>query len=240
MDLLLNTRSSEPELMDDLACDGPVVNQTLREIDFINQSLGGNALSLRALEQVLRKFDRRSLKIVDIGCGSGDLLARFSDRCEKSSREMTGTGIDANPYIITHARDHCKSYANLDFKALDVFSEAFKEIHCDVMHASLFLHHFTKEQLIELFGKVKTQAKYFIINDLHRHPLAYWSIKGLTALLSKSEMVRYDACLSVKRGFQRKEWEEIFVAAGVHQYQISWKWAFRWQIIIDFNPHRNG
>jgi hypothetical protein len=36
------------------------------------------------------------------------------------------------------------------------------------------------------------------------------------------------------RGFRRKEWIRIFETAGIKNYQIRWKWAFRWQIIIKF------
>ena len=47
-------------------------------------------------------------------------------------------------------------------------------------------------------------------------------------------MVQNDSTLSVKRGFRRNEWIKILKAADIHDFDISWKWAFRWQIIIKF------
>jgi hypothetical protein len=71
-----------------------------------------------------------------------------------------------------------------------------------------------------------------VINDLHRHPLAYFSIKWLTRWFSKSPMVQHDAALSVLRSFKRRDWNSIFAQAGLDQVTIHWRWAFRWQICV--------
>jgi hypothetical protein len=70
----------------------------------------------------------------------------------------------------------------------------------------------------------------FFINDLHRHFLAYYSIKILTGLFSKSYLVKNDAPLSVQRGFIKKEWEDLMHKSAIDNYSIQWKWAFRWLI----------
>lgn len=101
------------------------------------------------------------------------------------------------------------------------------------MLATLFFHHFTTEQLVQLLRQLVQQARIaLIVNDLHRHPLAYYSIRLLTQLFSKSAMVKYDAPLSVLRGFTRSELLEILHAAGIKGYELRWKWAFRWQLVI--------
>ncbi|HTE11556.1 MAG TPA: hypothetical protein VK645_11305, partial [Chitinophagaceae bacterium] len=71
----------------------------------------------------------------------------------------------------------------------------------------------------------------FFINDLHRHFLAYYSIKILTGLFSKSYLVKNDAPLSVQRGLIKKEWEGLLKQSVLDNYSIEWKWAFRWLII---------
>ena len=72
----------------------------------------------------------------------------------------------------------------------------------------------------------------FVINDLHRHPLAYHAIRLLTAAFSNSYLVKHDAPLSVARGFTRTEWQTIFQMAGLADYTIQWQWAFRHLIIF--------
>ena len=71
-----------------------------------------------------------------------------------------------------------------------------------------------------------------IINDLERNAFAYYAIKLLTKLFSKSYLVKNDAPLSVKRGFRTVEWHAIIKDAGVQEYTVSSKWAFRHEIII--------
>jgi hypothetical protein len=71
-----------------------------------------------------------------------------------------------------------------------------------------------------------------IINDLHRHPLAYYSIKWITRLFSGSYLVKNDAPLSVLRAFRKPELEEILDKCNIKKYALRWQWAFRWQLIM--------
>jgi hypothetical protein len=78
----------------------------------------------------------------------------------------------------------------------------------------------------------KNAALGFFINDLHRHAFAYYSIRALTRLFSKSYLVKNDAPLSVLRGFKKKEFISLLNQAGIPNYTIRWRWAFRWLIIV--------
>jgi len=222
-------RSTGIEIMDDLNCSGEVVHQTLRELEFINRTLGGNAVTVSGVRQLLKGNKVKSIHILDLGCGGGDMLILLKNRV---NLKVMGKGIDANPHIVEYARQHNHDSAIL-FSAMDVLSEEFRNESCDIAIATLFFHHFSESQLVEIFSHLKKQASLgIVINDLHRHPLAYHSIKLLTRLFSKSSMVKFDAPLSVLRGFSRKELMSILNQAGIESYSLTWKWAFRWQIVI--------
>jgi len=226
-------RSEAVEIMDDLTCSGEVVNQTLRELEFINKWLGGNAVTLNGLNKILPTCNSSSLKITDLGCGGGDMLMLINRQLKKRNINSSLTGIDANPNIVAYAERNAASHPNIRFKVMDVFSNEFRQEISDLVFATLFFHHFTRRQLIELFSHLRTSARCgIIVNDLHRHPIAYYSIKFLTRIFSKSSMVRYDAPLSVHRGFKRAELEDILKASGITSYSLTWKWAFRWQLVI--------
>jgi hypothetical protein len=45
-------------------------------------------------------------------------------------------------------------------------------------------------------------------------------------------MVKNDAPLSVLRAFSRDDLNTILTNAGIKNYQIRWRWAFRWQVIV--------
>ena len=104
-----------------------------------------------------------------------------------------------------------------------------------IIFSSLFCHHFTNEQLVEmLLWMQKNSLHGFFINDLHRHAIAYYFIKSATALFSQSRLVKNDAPVSVLRGFKKREWKDLFQKAGISNYSIKWKWAFRFLVVV---PH---
>lgn len=230
----LEHRSEEAEIMDDLNCQGEVVDQTLRELDFINQWLGGNHVTISALQKVWSGLSKsEELSVVDLGCGSGEMLRMIARLADKQNRKVKLIGIDANPHIIQYAVDYSKEFENVFFKAIGIFSEEFRKEKFDIVIATLFFHHFSNEQLIQFFSQLTKQTNQaIIVNDIHRHTLAFYSIKWLTYLFSKSSMVKYDAPLSVRRAFKRKDLKSILEKAGINNYQLKWKWAFRWQLII--------
>lgn len=229
----LRKRSSAIEIMDDLNCSGDVVNQTLHELDVINRLLGGNVITLAGVDLLLKQHQKNQpFTIADLGCGSGDILKILATHLRKQNIDTTFTGIDANPHIIAYARQHIQQ-DNIQFKTADVLHNDFKASQFDIIIGTLFFHHFSTGQLILLLKQLNDQAKAgIVINDLHRHWLAYYSIKFLTKLFSKSSMVKYDAPLSVARGFRKAELQEILRKAGIEHYQLKWKWAFRWQLVI--------
>lgn len=219
--------------MDDLNCSGPVVDQTLIEIEFINKWLGGNAVTLNGFQKILEHFPKdKALTIADLGCGGGEMLKLVAKKLWQQQRTASLTGIDANPNIIAFAENHAAEYPEISFKTLNILSDDFKKEPYDIVLATLFFHHFTKDELIATFRSLKKMHCAVVVNDLHRHGIAYYSIKLLTKLFSKSEMVKYDAPLSVYRGFTRSELQEILQAAGIQHYVLRWRWAFRWQLII--------
>ncbi|MEJ2004066.1 MAG: methyltransferase domain-containing protein [Cyclobacteriaceae bacterium] len=229
MSNFLQYRSNEPELMDDLQSSGPVIDQTLRELATINRLLGGNHVTLLGLKDLINTSD--PLQVIDIGCGGGDMLILMADWARKRGLNISFIGVDANPNIIEYARRNTRDYKEIDYCCCDIFASRYRELKCDIVTATLFTHHFTDKELIELFTTIRNQARVgLVINDIHRHWFAYHSIKVLTRIFSKSEMVRNDAAVSVKRSFLKNELSNILYKSGIHGFDMSWHWAFRWKI----------
>jgi SAM-dependent methyltransferase len=229
-----SARSTEIEIMDDLLCAGEVVHQTLRELEFINKWLGGNAVTITALTRLLKdRPENGTITIVDLGCGGGDMLRMIQRWAAAKVISVKLIGIDANPHIIAFARERLQDLPEIEFLSLDIFSDEFKNLRFDIVLGTLFYHHFNDDQLSTFFKNLRVQArKGIIINDIHRHPLAYYSIKWLTTLFSHSSMVKFDAPLSVLRAFKKEEITRILKNAGIREFRLQWKWAFRWRVII--------
>jgi len=80
--MLLNTkyRTDEPETMDDFAMEGEILRDALDKIAKINQLLGGNQLTLRGVQELIRNISKTTtITIVDVGCGNGDMLRNLAD-----------------------------------------------------------------------------------------------------------------------------------------------------------------
>jgi hypothetical protein len=122
---------------------------------------------------------------------------------------------------------------NVRLKVQNIFSSEFLLSKVDVCTCTLFTHHFTDLELVQLLKGMKSKSNLgIVINDLHRNPIAYHSIKLLTKLFSKSPMVQNDGPLSVLRAFSKADWERILDEAGIKDFQLTWHWAFRWQVLI--------
>lgn len=228
-------RSYDREWMDDLQASGEVIVQSLRELETINRLLGGNNVSISGLKKILRDYDPSmgTILLADVGCGGGDILKLLAEWARSHKLAMRFVGIDANPHVLDYARVNTAAYPEVSYQLVDIFSEAFSELKFDIIHSSLFTHHFTDEELIYLYTQWGEQARMGIINnDLHRHWFAFHSIDWLTRWFSKSPMVKNDARLSVLRSFSKRDWEKIMSLAGLHNYEIRWRWAFRWELVI--------
>ena len=202
----------------------------MQELDTINQWLGGHQVTLKGFQQLVKNTtsDYGSLSVVEMGCGGGDNL-RFLKNYTSNQWNLQLTGIDINPKCIAYAEGNPLN-AGIRFIHSDYSAVQFRQ-KPDIIFSSLFCHHFTNSELVSMLRWMLQNARLgFFINDLHRHPVAYYSIKLLTAALSKSRLVKHDAPLSVLRGFKRNEWRDLLLQAGITQAQCSWQWAFRWLV----------
>ena len=223
----LSQRSNQKELMDADDILFADMAQTLKELNIINNRLGGHAITLKGIKQFTHQD--RSIQVCEIGCGGGDNLFAIYNYCKKRNIKVHFIGIDVNPECIAFARQQypqlpcqwiCSDYAKVNFDEQP-----------DIIFSSLFCHHFTNEQLISMLQwQYRESRKGFFINDLHRHWLAWFLIKNITKFFSKSYLVKNDAAVSVARGFRKKEWQHLFQQAGIENYNISWQWAFRFLV----------
>ena len=234
MSFLVDTshRSSEMEIMDDFTMEGVLFRDTLDKLEIINRFLGGNSVTINGLKNLLKNQSKnKTITIVDLGCGNGDILRDVAKFGRKNNYSFNLIGIDANLAAIEYAKELSKEYSELSFKTLDILSEDFKKQSYDVVLCTLFLHHFKNEELISFLKTTTNKATIgVVVNDLHRHKLAYYLFK-LIGFFIKNKMVRQDGLTSVLRAFKRKDLENISTQIKVH-FSIQWKWAFRYLWIL--------
>lgn len=227
---MFSARSYKKELLDQPNIPFADIRQNMQELDVINRRLGGHGINISAIRKFLATKEKGPVKILEIGCGDGNNLRQIADWGKRNGVTVKLSGVDINEECIRYAGT-IPANEKIEFKCSDYRDLTFIE-RPDIIFSSLFCHHFTDEEVIGILQwKHRNAVKGFFINDLHRHPIAYYSIRLITKLFSKSYLVKNDAPLSVARSFQRKDWESYFKTAGIPNFDISWQWAFRWLII---------
>jgi 2-polyprenyl-3-methyl-5-hydroxy-6-metoxy-1,4-benzoquinol methylase len=233
--MLVNTtyRSKDIEIMDDLDMSGEVLINSLDQIASINKWLGGNKLTIDGIKILLEnKTKNETIKIVDLGCGNGDMLRKVAEFGKKNSFQFELLGIDANQATIDYANELSVNYPEITYKKEDVLSNEFETESYDIALCTLFLHHFEDAVALNFIQNLAKKAKFgIVINDLHRHRLAYYLFKVVT-LFSTNQMAKKDGLLSILKGFKRKDIERFSKKINFKS-TLTWRWAFRYQWIIN-------
>jgi 2-polyprenyl-3-methyl-5-hydroxy-6-metoxy-1,4-benzoquinol methylase len=222
-------RSDKTELLDLPDIPAADIRRNLYELSVINRYLGGHAITVCGFNELAK--NEVTIHVCEIGCGGGDNLKAIEKKMNGRDMHLVFTGIDINPDCVSVA-NQINWLSPAQFLVQD-YKKMHFDVKPDILFCSLFCHHFTESELILMFRWLHVNSRCgFFINDLHRHPIAYWSIRLLTLLFSKSYLVKNDAPISVLRGFKKKELEHLLNKAGIANYSIQWKWAFRWLITV--------
>jgi 2-polyprenyl-3-methyl-5-hydroxy-6-metoxy-1,4-benzoquinol methylase len=222
-----NERSLQGELLDSPEVPAHLLVQNLRELDFLNRKSGGHRISLEGIKMLMTNA-RKMYHIVDLGCGSGDLLRYLAGWASKNGFKVKLTGVDVQPGAISYLKEESTAYPEITGVTTDyrTYLEVHSEI--DIIVCSLFCHHLNNSELLWLLSKIHRQSEEgFVINDLQRSPLAYYAAAAMTRILGGSTLSRHDGPVSVLRGFKKNELESLFKDAGVKNYIIQRRPFFR-------------
>jgi 2-polyprenyl-3-methyl-5-hydroxy-6-metoxy-1,4-benzoquinol methylase len=230
-------RTNQPELMDDFEMEGDVLKDALDKIAKINQLLGGNKLTLEGVQSILKENpDKDKITILDVGCGNGDMLRIVADYLEENDIKCELIGIDANQFAVNYAKYLSIHYPNIKYRCEDIFDKSFEKLEYDIVLCTLTLHHFKDEEIINLLKVFKANAKMgIVINDLQRRSISYRLFQSLCYVFRLNDMSREDGLVSILRGFKRPELEQFSKKLHFKNYSIQWKWAFRYQWVINTN-----
>lgn len=227
--LSMQKRSQEKELIDlgDKFYTKEEYRDCLKQLGRVGKLLLGNRAALSA-------FNRISVlptSILDVGCGGGS----FTRLLAKKYTSAQVIGIDFSKEAIIYANQELQKQPipNLTFKVPETLELTAPPKSFDLITATLVCHHMNDDELVDFLLRAKEIAiKYIIINDLHRHPLAYLSYKLIASLAFKNRLITHDGLISIKRSFVKNDWIKTLKKAKILNYTIKWKFPFRWIITI--------
>jgi SAM-dependent methyltransferase len=198
-------RNIQPELLDHAPPE--VALKNLADLVRINQRFGGHSTIRKTLGLVAGRHER--FTVLDIGAASGD-SARV---IQKYYTAASVTSLDNN--IVNLSR------AGQPKLIADAFALPFSPGSFDFVFSSLFLHHFTDEQVTKLLGAFhKVARRALVVCDLERHIAPYLFLQATQPLFGWDKITVHDGMISVRAAFRRNELLRLSKNAGITNAEV--------------------
>lgn len=208
---MFKTRSTGLERIDTGDYTVEEYDRFLREIAFINKYLGDERALRKSLFGEIDGADLQEFSVLDVGCGSGELLRSIAHFARRSLRPACKlVGLDLNEISTRTARSNSSEFPEIDIVRGDAFQLPFADDTFDYAISSLFLHHLSDTQIPLVLAEMSRVARRVVfVIDLHRHPAAYVLYKIFCFAFHISPLVTHDGSLSILRGFKPHDLERF-------------------------------
>jgi hypothetical protein len=209
----LGGRVLKPEILDTLT-EGEA-RASLADLVRINRQWGGHSTLRRLLRDVVQSGE--SFSLLDVGAASGDMGSRIREWYPKA-RVVSLDRIAAHLAVCPGERI-----------AGDAFRLPVRENSFDYVFSSLFLHHFTDEQVVQLFAEFRRVARRAVLAiDLERNPIAYYFLPCSRWLFGWDPVTVHDGAISVEAAFRPRELAALARRAGLENPRArTYRPAFR-------------
>lgn len=215
--LLTPKRIPTDELLDEHDAPRADVEQSLRDLRWINKYCGGIPI-YRALA---RKFAPRS--ILDIGTGTSDLL-------EAVPNVPLRVGLDFKIDHLLYLRDGSRVRRVVG----DAHRLPFRDGAVDLVTSAHFFHHFSPDENVSILGEsLRVARRGVAVNDTRRHYVPLLFVLLLGALRIVGRITRFDAPASVRQGYTLSEARAVAKnVRGAAKAQVVWKWPYRFGLLL--------
>ncbi|GAB3603475.1 class I SAM-dependent methyltransferase [Microbacterium aureliae] len=193
------------ELMDDPNCDPDRLRATLRRFDTVNRLVAGWGTVYRTHVRPYLTALGRPARVLDVGAGGGDVVARLADRAAADGLSVQWTGADPDPRALEVAAARSVP-PNVEFVRADARTLAAADERYDVVLSNHVLHHLGADELAE-FAEATVRAGTGLVlhGDIERSRTAY----GLYAVgitpLAPGTFLRTDGLRSIRRSYRAPE-----------------------------------
>ncbi|MBZ5721849.1 MAG: methyltransferase domain-containing protein [Acidobacteriia bacterium] len=207
-----------PELLDTDAGTPVEVRDSLADLRLVNRWFGGAATTEWMVERVVRRLNARTLSLLEVGAGSGDVPETVRRHLEQRGVQLEFTLLDR---VASHLNGHPRAVVG------DALSLPFADSSFDVISCGLFTHHLSPEELVQFANEaLRVSRQAVLINDLIRHPL-HLGLVYAGYPLYRSRLTRHDAPASVRQAYTLEEMRELLRQTTADEVEIHRHYLFR-------------
>lgn len=229
--LLTPERHRGVEFLDQPDVDPRIRRRSHRDIALSNRLFGGMHAALTELELALEPGSR-SVSVLDVGTGTGDIPARFAQRASRRGADVRILGVDDHRELVAATRD----WPVVPVCA-DALSLPFADGSVDIVCCSQTLHHFIETDALRLVREMNRVARQrVVIADLRRSWVAVAALWTLSFPLRFHPVSRHDGVVSILRGFTRAELSRLVHDAVGVEPRVRYRFAYR--ITASWRPRR--
>jgi 2-polyprenyl-3-methyl-5-hydroxy-6-metoxy-1,4-benzoquinol methylase len=200
----------------------------LRSLQRINSWSGSARILWPPIQQLAKQTGYRSLKVLDIASGAGDIPIRLFRKAARLGLSLEIEGGDISPRAVAFARENAaRAKAAVRFFQIDALTQDIRGAY-DVITSSLFLHHLEEAQAAKLLANLAGAARHMIlVSDLVRCSMGFFAAYLGTRILSTSDVVRTDGPWSVEAAYTVDEVAALAKRAGLAGATVVKRWPCR-------------
>jgi 2-polyprenyl-3-methyl-5-hydroxy-6-metoxy-1,4-benzoquinol methylase len=224
----LSRRADLVEMMDQ-PCSYEEQRGCLHDIARVNRLTFAYRPTISWMEELVAAHPPSSgpLRVVDVGCGDGDMLRRLDAWAAKRGVPVALTGIDVNPDAIRAAREATPPTQRIERPIEWIVGNAISNAaigDIDVVICSLLTHHLTDPQIVQFLRWTERMTRRgWFVNDLHRKAVPYHLFRLLARFTNWHPFVKNDGAVSIRRSFVLEDWQRLCAAAGLDAKAVSIK-----------------
>jgi 2-polyprenyl-3-methyl-5-hydroxy-6-metoxy-1,4-benzoquinol methylase len=220
------------EKMEDENCDKELLFNTYDQFSHVNKLISRWNSLFHAYIQPLAKSSG-PLRILDLGCGGGDICLKFADWSKNSGIEVSITGIDPDPRAFEYLETLTKP-ANVEFRKARLKDLIVADEKFDVVISNHLLHHLTPEEIqIMCIKTEKIARKLILFNDIRRSELGFLAFGLFAPAMYRSSFIVKDGFISIRRSYNYRELKFI----TPERWQVKKLFPFRLLLMLDKTAH---
>lgn len=197
------------ELMDDPACDPVLLRRTLERFRLVNRLVAGwDGLYRSHILPTLAAAGGRG-RILDIGCGGGDVLRRVVLLARRDGLTVEGLGIDPDAHAIEVAAA-APPVPGIVFRRADSTLLASEGERADVVISNHLLHHLSDTDRSTVLADSDRMSRHLVLHaDIARSRAAYAAYAVAITPLAPGSFLRTDGLRSIRRSYTPAELRDV-------------------------------